>query len=81
MLSTTDQQEQALHLLENVKHFFMSLFISSTGLIMSPRFLLQHLPVLAGGVLLTVVSKTVLVRVSRLPLHEAIHSYSNLADQ
>lgn len=61
MLSTTDQQEQALHLLENIKHFFMSLFISSTGLIMSPRFLLQHLPVLAGGVLLTVVSKTVLV--------------------
>ncbi|KAK9821251.1 hypothetical protein WJX74_001923 [Apatococcus lobatus] len=61
MLSTTDQQEQALHLLENIKHFFMSLFISSTGLIMSPRFLLQHLPVLAGGVLLTVVSKTVLI--------------------
>lgn len=61
MLSTTDQQENALHQLEQVKAFFMSLFIASTGLVMSPRFLAAHLPVLAGGVLLVVVCKGVLI--------------------
>ncbi|KAK9819825.1 hypothetical protein WJX72_002802 [[Myrmecia] bisecta] len=61
MLSATDQQENALHHLENIKHFFLSLFVSSTGLVMSPKFLMQHLPVLAGGVLLCIISKTVLI--------------------
>lgn len=48
MLSTTDQQEHALEQLENVRNFFLSLFIASTGLVMSPSFLMQHLKVLAG---------------------------------
>lgn len=48
MLSTTDQQEHALNQLENVRNFFLSLFIASTGLVMSPAFLMQHLKVLAG---------------------------------
>lgn len=62
MLSCTDQQEHCLHQLTSIRHFFMSLFISTTGLVMSPRFLLQHLPVLAGGVLVCVICKTCLVR-------------------
>lgn len=66
MLSSTDQQENALHHLEQIKGFFISLFIASTGLIMSPKFLLQHLPILAAGVFLVVVGKTVLVRLSML---------------
>ena len=37
------------------------MFICSTGLIMSPKFLAQHLRVLAGGLVVTVLSKTVLV--------------------
>lgn len=61
MLSTTDQQEHALHQLEQVKAFFLSLFIASTGLVMSPRFLAAHLPVLAAGVFLVVLGKTVLI--------------------
>ena len=48
MLSATDQQEHALSQLEHVKHFFLSLFIASTGLVMSPGFLMQHLKILAG---------------------------------
>ncbi len=44
-----------------VKGFFMSLFIASTGLVMSPRFLAAHLPVLAAGVFLVVLGKGVLV--------------------
>lgn len=40
----------------------MSLFIASTGLVMSPRFLAAHLPVLAAGVFLVVLGKGVLVR-------------------
>ncbi len=62
MLSSTDQQDTCLHHLESIKHFFLTLFISSTGLIMSPKFLWQHLPVLTGGVLLCIICKTVLVR-------------------
>ena len=61
MLSSTDQQEHCLHQLTSIRHFFMSLFISTTGLVMSPRFLLQHLPVLAGGVLVCIICKTCLV--------------------
>mmetsp|Transcript_4045 Transcript_4045/g.11724 ORF Transcript_4045/g.11724 Transcript_4045/m.11724 type:complete len:673 (-) Transcript_4045:1075-3093(-) len=61
MLSATDQQEHALHQLEQVKGFFMSLFIASTGLVMSPRFLAAHLPVLAAGVFLVVLGKGVLI--------------------
>lgn len=63
MLSVTDQQEIALHRLESIKSFFISLFISSTGLIMSPVFLMQHLPVLMLGVLVVILAKTVLVSV------------------
>ena len=62
MLSATEQQENALHQLEHLKQFFLSLFICSTGLIMSPTFLAQHLRVLAGGLVVTVLAKTVLVR-------------------
>ena len=40
----------------------MSLFIASTGLVMSPRFLAAHLPVLAAGVFLVVLGKGILVR-------------------
>ena len=66
MMSATEQQENTLHQLEPLKQFFLSLFICSTGLIMSPKFLAQHLRVLAGGLVVTVLSKTVLVR--RKPL-------------
>ena len=62
MLSTTDQQENALHHLEQIKAFFISLFIASTGLVMSPVFLAQHLPILTAGVILVVLAKTVVVR-------------------
>lgn len=62
MLSSTDQQEHCLSQLTSIRHFFMSLFISTTGLVMSPRFLLQHLPVLAGGVVVCIICKTCLVR-------------------
>lgn len=61
MLSSTDQQEHCLSQLTSIRHFFMSLFISTTGLVMSPRFLLQHLPVLAGGVLVCIICKTCLI--------------------
>ncbi len=72
MLSATEQQENALHQLEHLKQFFLSLFICSTGLIMSPTFLAQHLRVLAGGLVVTVLAKTVLVR-KRL-LHGNAHT-------
>ena len=62
MLSATDQQEHALSQLEHVKHFFLSLFIASTGLVMSPGFLMQHLKILAG----TPASNA---QQSNLPLH------------
>ncbi|DBA96469.1 hypothetical protein WJX77_004607 [Trebouxia sp. C0004] len=61
MLSSTDQQEHCLSQLTSIRHFFMSLFISTTGLVMSPRFLLQHLPVLAGGVLVCIICKTCVI--------------------
>jgi hypothetical protein len=48
MLSTTEQQEHALSQLDHVRNFFLSLFIASIGLVMSPSFLMQHLKVLAG---------------------------------
>ena len=41
--------------------FFLALFISSTGLVLSPVFLMHHLPVLAAGALLVIVGKTLLV--------------------
>ena len=66
MMSATEQQENTLHQLEPLKQFFLSLFICSTGLIMSPKFLAQHLRVLAGGLVVTVLSKTVLVRLEPL---------------
>ena len=62
MLSATEQQEHALGQLEHLKQFFLSLFICSTGLVMSPTFLAQHMRVLAGGLVITVLAKTVLVR-------------------
>lgn len=68
MMSATEQQEGTLHQLEPLKQFFLSLFICSTGLIMSPKFLAQHLRVLAGGLVVTVLSKTVLVN-SQPPHH------------
>ena len=62
MLSATDQQEHCLALLEHLKQFFLSLFVSSIGLVISPTFLAQHLRVLAGGLVLTIACKTILAR-------------------
>ena len=45
-----------------IKSFFISLFIASTGLVMSPVFLALHLPILTAGLILVVISKTVVVR-------------------
>ena len=61
MLSATEQQENALAQLQHVSQFFVALFVCSTGLVMSPTFLAQHLRVLAGGLVVTVLAKTVLV--------------------
>lgn len=52
--------------LVQVKGFFMSLFIASTGLVMSPRFLAAHLPVLAAGMFLVILGKSLLVRIAPL---------------
>lgn len=41
--------------------FFLALFISSTGMVLSPPFLLHHLPVLAAGALVLVAVKSVIV--------------------
>jgi len=68
MLSATDQQEHCLAQLEHLKQFFLSLFVSSIGLVISPTFLAQHLRVLAGGLLLTIACKTVLARPAPLLL-------------
>lgn len=62
MLSATDQQEHCLAQLEHLKQFFLSLFVSSIGLVISPTFLAQHLRVLAGGLVLTIACKTILAR-------------------
>ena len=48
--------------LAQIKSFFISLFIASTGLVMSPVFLALHLPILTAGLILVVISKTVVVR-------------------
>ncbi|KAL4858609.1 K(+) efflux antiporter 5 [Chlorella vulgaris] len=61
MLSATDQQEAVLHHLEPIMQFFVTLFISSTGLVLSPVFLMHHLPILAAGALTVMISKTVLI--------------------
>ncbi|KAL4443410.1 hypothetical protein ABPG75_011147 [Micractinium tetrahymenae] len=61
MLSATEQQETVLHHLEPVTQFFLALFISSTGLVLSPMFLLHHLPLLAVGATLVIISKTILI--------------------
>eukprot|EP00887_Chlorella_sp_A99_P006080 scaffold22.g6080.t1 len=57
----TQRQEAALHQLQPVSRFFLALFIASTGLVLSPRFLLHHLPVLAAGVMVVIIAKTGLV--------------------
>ncbi|PSC72593.1 K(+) efflux antiporter 4-like isoform A [Micractinium conductrix] len=61
MLSATEQQEAILHHLEPVTQFFLALFISSTGLVLSPTFLVHHLPLLAAGASVVILSKTVLI--------------------
>jgi Kef-type K+ transport system membrane component KefB len=82
-LSATDQQETALHCVEGVSRFFQALFISSTGLVMSPRFLLHHLPVLAAGVMVVVSAKALLIAavvlIFRYPADVAVAVGVNLA--
>ena len=73
MLSATDQQEHCLAQLEHLKQFFLSLFVSSIGLVISPTFLAQHLRVLAGGLVLTIACKTILAR----PCARASSTYKN----
>jgi hypothetical protein len=46
---------------EPLTQFFLTLFISSTGLVLSPVFLLDHLPILAVGAAVVIASKTLLV--------------------
>lgn len=49
-------------LAEPVAQFFLALFVSSTGLVLSPVFLFNHLPLLACGAMAVIVAKTLLVR-------------------
>ena len=60
-----------------IKSFFISLFIASTGLVMSPVFLAMHLPILTAGLILVVISKTVVVRRHSLQYHSAFDSKSS----
>jgi len=78
MLSATDQQEHCLAQLEHLKQFFLSLFVSSIGLVISPTFLAQHLRVLAGGLLLTIACKTILARPAPLLLRTPSRTRSTL---
>lgn len=61
MLSATDQQEAIVAGLAPVSRLFLALFVASTGLVLSPRFLAHHLPVLAAGVLVVIIAKAGLV--------------------
>lgn len=83
MMSSTDQGDKVLHLVEPMAQFFLALFISSTGLILPPRFLLHHLPVLAAGVMVVIALKTVviggIVVLFRYPLDTALSVGINLA--
>ncbi|KFM29048.1 K(+) efflux antiporter 5 [Auxenochlorella protothecoides] len=47
--------------LDAITHFFLALFISSTGMVLAPPFLLHHLPVLAAGAALVVLVKGLVV--------------------
>lgn len=53
---------------EPISQFFLSLFVSSTGLVLSPVFLMSHLPVLAMGAVAVILTKSILVRYSERPL-------------
>ena len=75
MLSATDQQEHCLAQLEHLKQFFLSLFVSSIGLVISPTFLAQHLRVLAGGLVLTIACKTILAR-PRRPCQQRMQGFT-----
>uniref|UniRef100_A0A1D1ZVC7 Cation/H+ exchanger transmembrane domain-containing protein n=1 Tax=Auxenochlorella protothecoides TaxID=3075 RepID=A0A1D1ZVC7_AUXPR len=53
---------EAIHArLDAITHFFLALFISSTGMVLAPPFLLHHLPVLAAGAALVVLVKGLVV--------------------
>jgi Kef-type K+ transport system membrane component KefB len=83
MMSSTDQGDTVLHLVKPMAQFFLALFISSTGLILAPRFLLHHLPVLAAGVMVVIAVKTVviggIVMLFRYPIDTALSVGINLA--
>lgn len=61
MVSGTEQSDSVLVLVDSVAHIFLALFISSTGLILAPRFLFHHLPLLAAGVMVIIVAKTLVI--------------------
>ena len=75
-LARTDQRERAAAALEPAKSLFLALFIASTGLVMSPPFLLAHARVLAGAFLLVVAAKAaiiaLIVRAFGLPARTAL---------
>ncbi|KDD71329.1 hypothetical protein H632_c5284p0, partial [Helicosporidium sp. ATCC 50920] len=59
--SGPDAQETVLRHVEPCANLMLALFISTTGLVLSPQFLLHHLPVLAMGVAVVVLAKTAVV--------------------
>ncbi|GMH40458.1 hypothetical protein BSKO_08362 [Bryopsis sp. KO-2023] len=61
MLSASDQHEYTVKAIDGVRTMFTALFITSIGLVMSPRFLFEHLGVLAVGTGAVVVCKTAVI--------------------
>lgn len=67
---------QVYNILHQTQQLFIALFLTSIGLIMSPKFLWQHIRVITTGLLIVIASKTLvfsLVALAfRLPFYTAL---------
>lgn len=61
MLSSSQQVPVAIKAIEGAKNIFMTLFMASIGLLMSPAFLLEHVVILTCSVLAVILCKTVII--------------------
>eukprot|EP00210_Caulerpa_lentillifera_P001243 g1199.t1 len=61
MLSSSQQVPVAVKAIEGAKNIFMTLFMASIGLLMSPTFLLEHVIILTCSVIAIIFCKTVIV--------------------
>ena len=61
MVTSTEHSTQMLHVMEPIRHVFVALFLGTVGMLVSMKFLMQHIGLLLMSVIVVSLLKTLII--------------------